>query len=175
MIRILVADDHPVVCLGLRHLLNGQPDSTVVGEAADGRDALTQIANLRPDVLLLGLHMPNLPGLDTRRELADCIRTVVPGGYRLRGRAVTNLVTELETLVRSQRDAPVSRVQLTPREMEVMRQVVIGGTNRDIATQLGITEDTVKRHLTHVFDKTGVSSRLDLALFALKHLGLAVV
>ena len=213
MIRVLVADDHPVVRIGVRQLLESVPDVTVVGEAPDGRDALTQIWNLRPDVLLLDLHMPNLPGLEKLRELADaaflrtvlltaqvedkdilealqlgargvvlktaahleladCLRAVAAGGYWLRGRAVTNLVTELEALVRAQRNTPASRIKLTPRELEVVRAVVHGGTNRDIATQLGITEDTVKRHLTNVFDKTGVSSRLELALFALHHLGL---
>ena len=80
------------------------------------------------------------------------------------------LVTALQDLAPSRDADGQSTFGLTPRELGVVREVVRGGTNRDIAATLGITEDTVKRHLTNAFNKTGVSTRLELALFALHHL-----
>jgi DNA-binding NarL/FixJ family response regulator len=210
-VRIVIADDHPVVRMGVRNLLQSQPDMEVVGEASDGEEALKLIAQLRPDVLLLDLSMPRVPGLDTLRELTDSasylrtilltseierrqvlealqlgargivlknavledllasIRSVLQGHYWLRGGEVTNLVSVLKELMAEDVAKPRNTFGLTPRELDVVRNVVQGGTNRDIATALGISEETVKRHLTNAFDKTGVSNRLELALFAMHH------
>lgn len=210
-VRILIADDHPVVRIGVRNLLGSQPGLVVVGEAADGEEAVKLTSELRPDILLLDLSMPRMPGLEALRELTDAapylrtilltseiekkqvlealqlgargivlknavledltasVRSVMAGHYWLRGGEVTNLVSVLKELMVEAAPAPKNTFGLTPRELDVVRNVVQGGTNRDIATSLGISEETVKRHLTNAFDKTGVSNRLELALFAMHH------
>ena len=210
-VRVVIADDHPVVRIGVRQLLGAEPDIVLVGEAADGDEAVRMTGELQPEVLLLDLSMPGMSGLETLRELSDrspvrtivltaqiqerdllealrlgargvilksaglsdlaaSIRSVASGQYWIRGREVPTLVTALQDLAPSRDTDGQSTFGLTPRELGVVREVVRGGTNRDIAATLGITEDTVKRHLTNAFNKTGVSTRLELALFALHHL-----
>lgn len=210
-LRIVIADDHPVVRLGVRNILASQPDFHVIGEASDGDEAVALIRELHPDVLLLDLSMPRMPGLDALRELTDAapylrtilltseiqkrqvvealqlgargivlktavlddliasIRSVAAGHYWLRGGEVINLVSVLTELVADAMPMAPQTFGLTPRELDVVRLVVQGGTNRDIASSLKIGEETVKRHLTNAFDKTGVSNRLELALFAMHH------
>lgn len=208
-IRILIADDHALFRDGLRRLLEVEPDFRVVGEAADGAEAVEATGRLRPDVLLLDLAMPRLPGLETLRELGaagtpvriilltaaiekaqivqalqlgargvvlkdsatqlllKCIRTVVAGEYWVGREGVADLVSALRDLLpASRQEARQKTFGLTPRELEIVAAVVSGSTNKDIARELAISEDTVKHHLTNIFDKTGVSNRLELALFA---------
>ena len=210
-IRIVLADDHPVVCIGVRNMLTEEDGFEVVGEAADGDEAITQTLDLEPDVLLLDVQMPRKPGLDAMRDilttatrvkillltstittqqiiealqigargivlkdalanhLQTAIRTVHAGDYWIGGKRVITLVSALHDLM--QQAAPPQRKTygLTPRELEVVGCIVEGCSNRDIAKQFGLSEETVKRHLSNIFDKTGVSTRLELALFAIAH------
>jgi len=210
-IRILLADDHPVVRIGVRNMLSETDGFEVVGEASDGDEAVTQTLDLAPDILLLDVQMPRLPGLEALRaimngtptvkillltstittqqiiealhigargivlkealagHLQTAIRTVVNGDYWIGGKRVVNLVSALRDLMQ-QTAVPLHRSYgLTPRELEVVGAIVEGCSNRDIARQFTLSEETVKRHLSNIFDKTGVSTRLELALFAIAH------
>ena len=211
-IRIVVADDHPVVRFGVRNMLMNEPGFEVVGEAEDGDDAITQTLELEPDILLLDLLMPRLPGLEAMRaimtksprvkivlltstisqqqiiealqigargivlkdavvgDLSQALRAVLGGDYWIGGERVANLLKALQGLMAQAAALPERKTYgLTPRELEVVTTIVEGCSNRDIAKQFSISEETVKRHLSNVFDKTGVSTRLELALFAIAH------
>jgi DNA-binding NarL/FixJ family response regulator len=209
-IRLLLADDHPVVRIGVRNML--APDGIdIVGEASDGDEAITKTLEQQPDILLLDLAMPRLPGLEAMRaivgrapgvkiilltslistkqiiealqigargivlkdavadHLAKAIQAVAAGDYWIGGQRVVNLVAALHNLMQQAQLPERKTYGLTPRELEVVGCIVEGCTNRDIAKQFNISEETVKRHLSNIFDKTGVSTRLELALFAISH------
>lgn len=210
-IRILLADDHPVVRIGVRNMLQADPSFEVVGEVGDGDEAITETLDLLPDILLLDLYMPRLPGLEAMRaimsgspsvkivlltstittqqviealqigargivlkdaladHLTSAIRAVISGDYWIGGRRVVNLVGALHELMQKAAVPDRKTFGLTPREMEVVACIVEGCSNRDIARQFGLSEETVKRHLSNIFDKTGVSTRLELAMFAIAH------
>ena len=211
-IRIVVADDHPVVRFGVKNMLTAEPGFEVVGEAEDGDDAVTQVLELEPDVLLLDVQMPRLPGIEAMRaimsksprvkiilltstittqqviealqigargivlkdsvagDLNESLRAVVSGDYWIGGKRVVNLLTALHELMQKAAAVPEKKTYgLTPRELEVVTCIVEGCSNKDIARQYTISEETVKRHLSNIFDKTGVSTRLELALFAISH------
>jgi two-component system, NarL family, nitrate/nitrite response regulator NarL len=209
--RILIADDDPIVREILRNLLSAGTEFAVAGEAKNGEETVRLARELKPDLLLLDLLMPNLPGLDALKEmttsdflvrtivlsasiskqqvlqalqlgargvvrkdalgeLVTAIRAVLDGQYWLDGKVVPNVVQLLNELAASTRsDAPRNDFGLTPRELEIVALVTEGCGNREIAGRLTISEETVKRHLTHIFDKVGMSTRLELALFALDH------
>ncbi len=210
-VRILLADDHPVVRIGVRNMLKAEGKFDVVGEASDGDEAITQTLELLPDILLLDLYMPRLPGLEAMRaimsgsprvkillltstittqqviealqigargivtkdalidQLTGAIASVMQGDYWINGRRVVNLVGALHELMQQAAVPERKTYGLTPRELEVVGCIVEGCSNRDIAKQFTISEETVKRHLSNIFDKTGVSTRLELALFAIAH------
>jgi DNA-binding NarL/FixJ family response regulator len=209
--RIVLADDHPVVRIGVRNMLTAEEGFDVVGEADDGDEAITQTLELQPDILLLDVAMPRLPGLEAMRAimkgspsvkillltstittqqiiealhigargivlkdalagaLKTAIRTVCAGDYWIGGKRVVNLMSALHELMQQATPPPQKTYGLTPRELEVVGCIVEGCSNRDIAKQFSLSEETVKRHLSNIFDKTGVSTRLELALFAIAH------
>jgi DNA-binding NarL/FixJ family response regulator len=211
LIKVLIADDHPVVRVGLRNMLQSDGQIKVVAEAKDGMEALHMVRTLRPDILLLDLAMPKMPGMDALRELTSettitrtivltglidkrqilealqlgargvvlkdavvdhlsaAVRAVMQGQYWLEGRPVQNLVQVLRDLA-AQTAVPAQKTfGLTGRELEVVGLITEGSTNKHIAQTFGISEETVKRHLTNIFNKLGVGTRLELALFALNH------
>jgi two-component system nitrate/nitrite response regulator NarL len=209
-IKVLIADDHPVVRIGLRNMLRSDPQMKVVAEAKDGVEALNMVRTLRPDILLLDLAMPKMPGMEALRELGDAtptrtilltghvdkrqilealqlgargvvlkdavvehlsagIRAVMQGQYWLEGRPVQNLVQVLRDLAAQTTPPPRKTFGLTARELQVVTLITEGSTNKHIAQTFGISEETVKRHLTNIFNKLGVGNRLELALFALNH------
>jgi DNA-binding NarL/FixJ family response regulator len=102
--------------------------------------------------------------------LLKSIRSVVAGQYWVGREAVTDLVRVLRDLIpQAGEEAKKKAFGLTPRELEIVSAIVLGFTNRDVARKFNISEDTVKHHLTNIFDKVGVSNRLELALFAIEH------
>jgi len=210
-VRILLADDHPIFRDGLRRLLEAEPDLKVIGEACDGAEAVKMARQLKPDIMLLDLAMPRMPGLEALRELSagpvsnsvrvilltaaaekkqivealqlgargvvlkdsatqlllKSIHTVMSGEYWVGRESVSNLVQYLRNLVQSSgEEAKQKKFCLTPRELEIVSAVFAGYSNKEIAEYFKISEDTVKHHLSNIFDKLGVSTRLELALFA---------
>jgi len=211
-IRVVVADDHPVVRFGVKTMLETEPGFEVVGEAEDGDVAITETLERDPDILLLDVMMPRLPGLEALRaimeksarakiilltstittqqiiealqigaqgivlkdavasDLSKSMRAVLSGDYWIGGERVVNLVSALNVLMNQAAAMPDKKTYgLTPRELEVVTCIVEGCSNKDVAKQFAISEETVKRHLSNIFDKTGVSTRLELALFAIAH------
>jgi two-component system nitrate/nitrite response regulator NarL len=214
-IHIVIADDHPIFRDGLRRLLEAESDLKVIGEAADGQEAVKLVRQLKPDILLLDLAMPRSPGLEALREMSSgqsssnavrvilltaaaeknqivealqlgargivlkdsatqlllkSIHAVMAGEYWVGRESVSNLVQYLRNLVQSSEgEARQRKFGLTPRELEVVSAVVAGFSNKEIAKHFKISEDTVKHHVSNIFDKIGVSTRLELALFAVNH------
>ncbi len=210
-VRIVIADDHTIFRDGLRRLLEAEPELEVAGEAADGADAISQTRQLSPDILLLDLAMPRVPGMDVLRELSStdddiktkiivltaaveriqivqalhmgargvvmkeaatqllmkAIRTVMAGQYWIGREAVGDIVDFMRTNPSGEK-AP-RNFGLTKREMDILTTIVAGLSNKEIARRFALSEDTVKHHLTNIFDKVGVASRLELALFAINN------
>ncbi|HEX5410854.1 MAG TPA: response regulator transcription factor [Terriglobia bacterium] len=211
-VRILIADDHPIFRDGLRKLLEAEDDFNVIGEASDGGEAIEMAHDLKPDVLLLDLAMPRVPGLEALRQLGDSveaikvilltaaierdqivdalhhgvrgivlkesatelllksIRCVMDGQYWVGRESVSDLVRIIRDLTAIPEQGTRKRsYNLTPRELDIIAAIVDGYTNKDIAEKFSIAEQTVKHHLGNIFDKLGVSNRLELALFAVNH------
>jgi len=200
-VRVLVVDDHPVVRSGLRALLEGEDDLEVVGEAADGNQAIAAVAAYRPDVVLLDLRMPALDGVGVIQRLrisdphvrvlvlttydadSDIARAVEAGatGYLLKDAPREELFRAIHATARGESvlsPAVAARLMrhagaplgLTPteRELDVLRLVAQGLTNRAIARRLHVSEATVKTHLVHAFGKLGVDDRTAAVTVALE-------
>src|SRR5215470_4349448 len=171
-IRIVIADDHPIFRDGLRRLLETESDLKVIGEACDGAEAVKLVRQLKPDILLLDLAMPRHPGLEALREMSagsgpTGVRVILLTAAAEKNQIVEALQLGARNLVQSSgEEARQKKFGLTPRELEIVSAVVAGYSNKEIAEYFKISEDTVKHHLSNIFDKLGVSTRLELALFA---------
>ena len=235
VIRILIADDHPMVREGLSALIKVSSHFTIVGEATNGEETINLTRQTLPDILLLDIAMPGLTGFDVLRRLSSLTHTVrvilltasiertqIIEALRLGARGVVSKGSPSEILFKSiecvmddqvwiSRDcvrdlvsvlrataagasetaalqpireltpggqamaqgervgSSIGKYGLTARELEIVSAIVDGQSNRDIALTYGISEYTVKHHLTRIFDKVGVFSRLELAVFAIHH------
>jgi two-component system, NarL family, response regulator len=197
-IRVLLADDHPVVRLGLRSLVNSQLDMAVVAETADGPGAARNYCEHRPDVTLMDLRMPGGDGpeaisairrlhpaarilvLTTYDGDEDAYRAIAAGavGYLLKDtfpegilEAIRNAHTGADLLpegMAARLREGRSATGITPREREVLELVARGFSNREIQLALGMAEGTLKNHLKHIFDKLGAADRTEAALLAVK-------
>lgn len=201
-IRILIADDHPIVRQGLVAILNDQPDMIVVAEANDGQEAVAQYREHQPDVAILDLRMPNLSGVETinaiRAEFPkacivmftiydtdeDIYRGLQAGAksYLLKGTPCQEVLRVIRHVCKGQRHIPyeisiklaarIEHPELTDRELDVLQLLVVGRTNQAISKELYISERTVKFHISNLFNKLDVRDRTQAAVEALKR-GLA--
>jgi DNA-binding NarL/FixJ family response regulator len=197
-IRILVVDDHHVVRQGLVALLSIMPEIEVVGQAADGPEAITLFRSLRPDVTLMDLQLPKLSGVEVIRRLRvdepaarfivlttydgdeDIYRALEAGAkaYLLKGMTVDELTTTIRAVHAGKtRLAPaiaeklagrMSGQALTAREQDVLERIVAGRSNKEIASDLDISEATVKTHVNNLLGKLGVSDRTHAATVAIQ-------
>ena len=215
-VRIVIADDHPIVRDGLKKLLLLEDDFEIVGEAGDGREVLEKVQELDPDVLLLDLRMPNLDGLSALQALQQTnkrtrvivltasedknefvqamklgcsgivlkqtapdlivksIRKVNAGEIWLDSHTTAAVMRQFQTGTEAsggQGGKARERSPLSTREREIVALVAQGYKNKEMAEKMFISEQTVKNHLHNIFDKLGVSDRLELALYAI-HKGL---
>ncbi len=207
---VLIVDDQALVRAGFRMILEAEEDMEVVGEAADGREAVTEARRLRPDVVLMDVRMPDVDGIEaTRRLLAedrsavkvvmlttfdmdeyvyDALRAGASGfllkdvppeqlvdgiravakGEALLAPSVTRRV--IEEFVRrppaSVRTLPPKLEELTARELEVLKLIARGLSNAEIATELFVSETTVKTHVAHVLMKLGLRDRVQVVVAA---------
>ena len=197
-IRILAVDDHPGFLLGLVSMVNGAGDMKVVAQAEDAQTGLKLAQAHQPDIVLMDLRLRGMSGVEAiiqlRKEVPEC-RIIVITTYNadediyraLQAGAKAYLLKEmtleeLRTTIRkvhagetfmppdvaSRLASRIARPSLTVRELDTVRLVVRGRSNKEISSELGITEDTVKGHLRSIFLKLGVADRTQLAIKAVQ-------
>ena len=197
-IRIMIADDHSVVRFGIAAIVSSRRDMTVVAQAANGTEAVELFRTHRPDITLIDLRMPELGGADVIRIVRneepkarfivlttyqgeeDIHRALIAGAsaYLLKGMSHSELLNALDVVYRGGRYFPQSVLytlngrrpdaELTPREHEIVKLIVLGLTNKEIGRHLGITEGTVKWHVNLILGRMGVSDRTQAAIAAVK-------
>jgi two-component system, NarL family, response regulator len=197
-IRILIADDHPVVLQGLIMILEQESNLEVVGQARTGYEAVELFQQHRPDVVLMDLRMPEMDGVEAITKICeacctaqiivlttfdsdeDIYRGLQAGakGYLLKDAGAEELLAAIRAVAGGQKYlAPavgaklaerMSSPELSDRELEVLRLMAKGKSNREIAAKLHITENTVKFHVNNVLSKLGVSDRVQAVLVALR-------
>jgi DNA-binding NarL/FixJ family response regulator len=197
-IRVIAADDHPMVRAGLAAVIGAESDMEFVGEAATGQEAVALYREHRPDVVLMDLRMPGGDGLTATRAILgefpaarivvlttydgdeDIHRALTAGakGYLLKDMLRTRVLQTIRAVHRGSRVIPAEiaarlaehlpRHQLSEREVEVLELVAKGLSNRDIARVIGRAEETVKVHLKNIFAKLGVEDRTEAVTTALQ-------
>jgi DNA-binding NarL/FixJ family response regulator len=194
----MTADDHPVVRTGIGAVVANEPDMSIVAEAADGVDAVAMYDMYSPDVVLMDLRMPRLDGIGATRAIiaahpearvvaltsyegdADIYRALDAGacGYLIKDMVGSDVVGAIRSAAAGRRVVPPSvagrlaeftpRVDLTQREVEVLRLTAKGLRNRDIARVIGRTEETVKVHLKNIMAKLDVEDRTEAVTLGLQ-------
>ena len=197
-IRVLVVEDHNVVRQGLIALLNVVDGLEVVGEAADGADAVAQFRRHRPDVTLVDLRLPRMSGVDVIQRVRmeqpgarfivlttydgdeDIYRALKAGAkaYLLKGMTSEELIATIRVVHEGKSHIPpaiaeklaerMGAEELTPREFDVLEQIVYGKSNKEIATELDVSEATVKTHINSLLGKLGVTDRTQAATAAIQ-------
>jgi two-component system NarL family response regulator len=197
-IRVLIADDHPVVCVGLSAIVNMQPDMTVVGQATTGKEAVLLARQHSPDVVLMDLRMPEMGGVEAigaiRAQQSKCavivlttyqgdedIRKALAAGaqaYLLKGMSHLKLLEAIRSVasgnqyipsnIRRSVPAKVNRPALSAREVDILRLIVKGLNNQEIADALSITHGTVKWHVNIILRRLNVNDRTQAVVVAVQ-------
>jgi DNA-binding NarL/FixJ family response regulator len=194
----MAVDDHPLIRSGLRAVIASEPDMEMVGEAANGEEAIELYREERPDVVLMDLRMPVMDGLTATlailREFpdakivalttyegdADIHRALSAGarGYLLKDMMRSQLLQVIRTVQSGQRAIPAAiaarlaeytpRIELTPRELEVLQLMAKGFSNPEIASTLGRTESTMKVHVSNILQKLQTTDRTEAVTVAIQ-------
>jgi len=197
-IRVLVVEDHHVVRQGLVALLKVVDGLEVVGEAADGAEAIAQFRKHQPDVTLIDLRMPQLSGVEVIQRVRadspqarfivlttydgdeDIYRALKAGAraYLLKGMTSEDLISTIRAVHEGKSHIPAAIAEklaermgaeeLTPREFDVLEQIVRGKSNKEIGTELDVSEATVKTHINSLLGKLGVTDRTQAATAAIQ-------
>ena len=197
-IRILTVDDHPLLREGIAAVLEGQPDMVLIGQAINGREAIESYRRHRPDVTLMDLRMPDMSGIEAitaiRAEFPNAriiVLTTYAGdvqaagalkagasGYLLKNLVRSELLETIRLVHAGKRRVPaeiateiaehVADDALTEREIQVLRRVAAGKSNKVIAAELDISEGTVKTHMKSILPKLDASDRTHAVMIALK-------
>jgi DNA-binding NarL/FixJ family response regulator len=197
-ITVLIADDHPLLREGIAAVIQGEPDMVVVAEANNGLEALERFREHRPDVTLMDLLMPRMDGvtainairaeypqarivvLTTYRGDVQALRALKAGavGYLLKSLIRTELLEAIRTVHAGRRSIPseiaaelaehAADDALSDRELNVLKRVAAGSSNRQVAEQLSVTEETVKAHMKSIFSKLHAQDRTHAVMIALK-------
>ena len=198
VVRVLCVDDHPLLRQGIAALVGSQGDMKLVAEASNGREALRQFRELRPDVTLMDLRLPDMSGIDAliaiRSEFpearvlvlttfegdAEIQRALEAGarGYLLKTMPPADLIDAIREVHAGKKRIPpeiaaqlaehASDEDLTGRELEVLREVAGGSRNHEIASRLFISEETVKVHVKHIMEKLGANDRTQAVAVAIR-------
>jgi NarL family two-component system response regulator LiaR len=205
-IRVLIADDHLIVRKGIQFLLSTEDDIDVIGEVADGVEAVAQAQLLKPDVILMDLVMPEIDGIEATRQITakqsgtrvlvltsfaadDKVFPAIKAGalgYLLKDSSPNDLVQAIHRVHRGEPSLeasiarkvliemasgpkkPLSADPLTERELEILRLVARGCSNKEIAEQLVIADITVRTHVSNILGKLHLASRTQAALYAVR-------
>ena len=198
VIRILTVDDHALLRKGIAALINAEPDMKLVAEASNGREAVEKFREHRPDVTLMDLQMPDLNGTEAITRIqsefpnarivvlttytgdAQVVRALRAGarGYLLKGHVHRELLETIRAVHAGQRRIPpevaselaehAADDELTAREIEVLRLIAAGNSNKLIADQLSIAEETVKSHVSNILSKLSANDRVHAVTIGLK-------
>jgi DNA-binding NarL/FixJ family response regulator len=197
-IRVLSIDDHPLVREGLAALINDQPDMSIVGQGSTGHEAIKLFRDVRPDVALMDVRLPDISGIDTmitiRSEFPEARVIMVTSsegdvemqraleggarGYMLKSMPPKELLEAIRKVHAGKKAIPaeiathladhMSDEALTSREIEILQQVAEGNRNRDIAERFFISEGTVKVHIKHIMEKLGANDRTQAITIAVR-------
>lgn len=196
--RILLADDHMLMRMGLSTLIACEEDMTIVGEAKNGRLAVELAHALKPDLIIMDLMMPELSGAEatklihathpeikimvltsyaTSKEMSDAITNGADGAL-MKDTAADGLISSIRAIMAGERVIPErllqlaeednSLTELSDRHLAILTSVAQGLSNSDIATQFGLSEITIKKHLSTIFKRLGVSNRSEAVALALR-------
>jgi DNA-binding NarL/FixJ family response regulator len=197
-IRILTVDDHPMLREGIAAVVEGQPDMQIVGEASNGVEAVKRFDELKPDVTLMDLQMPELNGIDALKAIrakhagarvivlttyagdAQALAALKSGaaGYLLKNTLRRELLDTIRSVHAGRRHVTAevanevalhaAEERLSDREIDVLTAVATGKSNKQAARELSVSEDTVKGHLKIIFTKLGVADRTQAVMVAMR-------